>query len=51
MGFKNTLALISQGMYKEAAIEMLNSNWAVQVGQRALTLARMLKDAGTIDIQ
>jgi len=50
MGFKNTLAMIGEGNYHEAAIEMLNSNWAVQVGQRAVTLARMLKNAGATDL-
>jgi len=42
--FKNTLNLIRNGKYKLAAIAMLDSLWAKQVGQRAKTLSDMMKD-------
>lgn len=41
-GFKKTLALIESGNYKQASIEMLNSSWAKQVGQRANRLSKLL---------
>ena len=41
-GFKKTLALIEKGSYKLASIEMLNSNWAIQVGDRAKRLSKIL---------
>lgn len=40
--FKKTLSLVEQGKYKLASIEMLNSDWAVQVGDRAKRLSKML---------
>lgn len=45
--FKETIALIEKGRYKEAAVEMLDSRWAKQVGQRAIDLSRKLADAAT----
>lgn len=43
MKFKQTLSFLENRNYQAAAVEMLNSNWAFQVGQRALTLSHMLK--------
>lgn len=42
-GFKNTLSLLGKGKYNEAAAEMLNSQWAKQVGSRAIYLSNKLK--------
>ena len=44
MQFKNTIAAIESGDYDTASEEMLNSRWADQVGQRAKTLSRMMRD-------
>lgn len=41
-GFRNTLALIGVGKYEAAAVEMLDSKWAEQVGRRAQRLSRMM---------
>lgn len=43
LGFKNTLALLRMGKYKEAAKEMLNSKWANQVGGRAKRLSKQIE--------
>lgn len=43
LGFKNTLAAMRQGRYKDAAAGMLNSAWATQVGARATRLAAMME--------
>lgn len=43
--FKNFLSKISSGRWKEAAVEMLRSDWRAQVGQRAQTLADIVKSA------
>lgn len=43
LAFKNTLKLVEQGKYKEAAVEMLNSKWANQVGRRAIRLSKMME--------
>lgn len=41
--FVKTLALIEQGLFEESALELLDSRWAVQVGEnRSSTLAGML---------
>ncbi len=45
-GFPHTLTLVEMGRYHEAAVAMLDSRWATQVGPRALRLAAMM-DAGT----
>lgn len=44
MQFQNTIAAIESGDYETASAEMLDSRWADQVGQRAKTLARMMRD-------
>lgn len=41
--FKNTLSLIQQGKYDQAAEAMLQSRWANQVGDRAGRLALQMK--------
>lgn len=41
--FKKFLAALSKKDYKEAAREMLDSKWAVQVGNRAKKLAEIMK--------
>jgi lysozyme len=43
LGFHNTLSLIRQGNYDEAATEMLQSAWATQVGARAQRLAVQIR--------
>jgi lysozyme len=43
LGFKNTLARIKAGLYKEAAQNMLLSKWASQVPNRAFRLSEMMK--------
>jgi lysozyme len=43
LGFKDTLALIEQRKYAEAARAMLASKWAGQVGERATRLARQME--------
>lgn len=40
--FKNTLALVEAGSFEEASVEMLDSRWAEQVGQRAKTLSKAM---------
>ncbi|HEY5590700.1 MAG TPA: hypothetical protein VIK55_06740 [Paludibacter sp.] len=42
LGFHTTLGLIQFGNYKEASKQMLNSKWAVQVGDRAKRLSKIL---------
>lgn len=42
-GFRNTIALVNSGKFKEAATNMLKSKWARQVGDRALRLANMMR--------
>ena len=41
--FKKFLAAAQAGNYKQAAVEMLNSKWAVQVGDRAKRLAALME--------
>jgi len=41
--FKQTLAAVQRGDYEAAAIGMLQSAWAEQVGDRALRLAEMMR--------
>lgn len=43
LAFKNTLGLVESGDYPGAAKEMLQSKWAVQVGNRAIYLAKILE--------
>jgi lysozyme len=45
LGFKETLTLIRDGNYAQAAQAMLVSKWARQVGARAGRLAEMLRRA------
>lgn len=44
LGFKNTLALIRDGKYAEAADAMLQSKWATQTPERAKRLAKQMKE-------
>jgi len=41
--FKNTIQYIATGQYGAAAMEMLDSLWAKQVGKRADELAEMMR--------
>ena len=43
LGFTETLAAIKQGNYELAAEDMLQSEWAQQVGERANRLAQQIK--------
>lgn len=42
--FKRFLSALDKMDYKTASHEMLDSNWAVQVGQRAVRLSRMMEN-------
>ena len=42
-GFKNMLRAIRDGDWEEAAMEMLDSKWARQVGRRARRLAEQME--------
>lgn len=42
--FKRMLKAIDQADYELASHEMLDSKWAVQVGRRAILLARIMKN-------
>jgi lysozyme len=42
-GFSKMLAAIRNKDYSSAAVEMLDSRWAAQVGKRAVTLSKMMK--------
>jgi lysozyme len=44
LGFRQTLALLQAGRYAEAALELLRSKWAGQVGARAERLAQRLRE-------
>jgi lysozyme len=41
--FKRTLAAVKDGNYKDAAKDMLESQWSLQVKERATELAKMMK--------
>lgn len=43
LGFKNTLNLMRLGRYDEAAANMMQSKWAMQVKGRALTISTIIK--------
>ncbi len=43
-GFKKMLAAFREGDWEEAAVQMLDSKWATQVGNRAKTLARLMEE-------
>ena len=40
--FQKTLSYVESGEYEQAAMEMLTSRWADQVGLRAITLSNMM---------
>lgn len=44
MGFKKMLAAVAYGDFDEAVVQMKDSAWATQVGQRAVRLAAMMKE-------
>ena len=46
LGFKNTLALIKERRYREAAENMLRSKWATQTPKRAKQIANLVRNAG-----
>ena len=41
--FKKFLEAVAHGDYEEAKLEMLNSRWAMQVGNRAIELSKMME--------
>jgi len=43
MGFKKMWAALEEGDYQTAAIEALDSRWAVQVGARATRIAALIR--------
>lgn len=43
LGFKNTLALIEQGKYQEAADNMLKSKWVQQTPARAQRISNQMR--------
>lgn len=43
LGFKNTLAMVRDGKYEEAADGMLNSKWATQTPERAKRLSEQMR--------
>jgi len=43
MKFKNAMAALEEHDYETAAIEMMDSNWAKQVGNRAIEITEMIK--------
>jgi lysozyme len=43
LGFKLFLAHAEAGEYGPASVEMINSKWAAQVGNRAQRLARQMR--------
>lgn len=43
-GFESMLRDVQNGLYDQAAVEMLDSLWARQVGGRAVRLAKMMKN-------
>lgn len=47
--FRNTIGYISDGNYRQAASNMLQSRWAAQVGRRAVELSRMM-ETGLIEV-
>ena len=48
MGFKNTIASIRAGKYKDASVHMMDSNWSKQVGVRSTELAEMMENGAGI---
>jgi len=43
MTFTKALAAMARGDYKTASAEFLDSRWASQVGQRAITISEMIR--------
>lgn len=43
-GFVRFITAVNTGHYEQAAVEMLDSKWAVQVGNRAKRLATMMTE-------
>lgn len=43
--FKNFIKLIKERNFKKASVEMMNSLWAKQVGDRAKTLSNIIKNS------
>ena len=43
-GFKSMLRDVQNGLYDQAAVEMIDSLWARQVGGRAVRLAKLMKN-------
>ena len=43
-GFKKALYALKKGLYDDVAKEMLDSKWARDVGNRAKTLAKMMRE-------
>jgi lysozyme len=41
--FSNMWGALEDGDYKQAAVEMLDSRWARQVGRRAAKLSQMME--------
>ena len=46
MKFKKTIAFLRLGKYQEASVEMCDSRWFNQTPNRALKLAKIVKEAG-----
>ncbi len=46
LGFKLMLGAVQAGNYEAASREMLESAWAVQVGNRAVELSHLMKNGG-----
>lgn len=44
LAFKQTLRLVSEGNYADAALQMVQSKWASQTPERATRLAKQMKD-------
>ena len=42
-GFRDALGEMSLANYEAASVEFLDSNWAEQVGQRAITITNMIR--------
>lgn len=50
LGFRNTLDMMNRGDFAGAADNMLKSQWAQQVGNRAIELARIMRDGEITNI-
>lgn len=46
--FRRTLTAIQAGAWEQAAIDMLESKWATQVGDRAERLAKQMRDGVSV---